>query len=145
ELGEVIETEIAAAQDCQSVLDAARIIGNEQRFLIGVRVLSGTIDASQAGGAYALVADRLIARLLEAVQSELALANGRVPGGDVAVIAMGKLGGREMTASSDLDLIVVYNFDPDVQGSDGERPLPPQQYYARLTQRLISSLTAPTA
>jgi len=145
ELDEVIETEIAAAQDFQSVLDAARIIGNEQRFLIGVRVLSGTIDASQAGGAYALVAERLIAKLLEAVQSELALAHGRVPGGDVAVIAMGKLGGREMTASSDLDLIVVYNFDPDVQGSDGARPLPPQQYYARLTQRLISSLTAPTA
>lgn len=145
ELDEVIETEIAAAQDFQSVLDAARIVGNEQRFLIGVRVLSGAIDASRAGGAYALVAERLIVKLLEAVQRELALVHGNVAGGDVAVIAMGKLGGREVTASSDLDLIVVYNFGPEVQHSDGERPLPPPQYYARLTQRLISALTAPTA
>lgn len=145
ELDEIIETEISAAQDFQSVLDAARIVGNEQRFLIGVRVLSGTIDASKAGGAFGLVAERLIAGLLDAVQRELALTHGTVAGGDVAVIAMGKLGGREMTASSDLDLIVVYNFDPDVQESDGERPLPPPQYYARLTQRLISALAAPTA
>jgi glutamate-ammonia-ligase adenylyltransferase len=50
-----------------------------------------------------------------------------------------------MTAASDLDLIVVYDFDPDAVQSDGERPLAPTQYYARLTQRLISALSAPTA
>jgi len=58
---------------------------------------------------------------------------------------MGKLGGREMTASSDLDLIVVYDYDPDAIQSDGARPLPPSQYYARFTQRLITALSAPTA
>ncbi len=58
---------------------------------------------------------------------------------------MGKLGGREITASSDLDLIVVYDFDPEVKSSDGPKPLPVSQYYARLTQRLISSISAPTA
>lgn len=145
ELDEVIAAEFAAAQDFQGLLDAARIVGNEQLFLIGVRVLSGTIDASKAGGAYALVAERLIAALLEAVQAELARVHGWVAGGEVAVIAMGKLGGREMTAASDLDLIVVYDFDADVQESDGDRPLPPSQYFARLTQRLISALAAPTA
>ncbi len=50
-----------------------------------------------------------------------------------------------MTASSDLDLIVVYEFDPAVAQSDGERPLAPGQYYARFTQRLVTALTAPTA
>ena len=38
-------------------------------------------------------------------------------------MAMGKLGGREMTASSDLDLIVVYDFDPKSEQSDGAKPL----------------------
>ena len=38
-------------------------------------------------------------------------AHGRVPGGAAAVVAMGKLGGREMTAASDLDLILIYDFD----------------------------------
>jgi glutamate-ammonia-ligase adenylyltransferase len=57
---------------------------------------------------------------------------------------MGKLGGREMNAASDLDLIVVYEFDPEYPESDGRRPMAAQPYFARLTQRLINALTAPT-
>ncbi len=37
----------------------------------------------------------------------------RIAGGRIAVLAMGKLGGREMTAGSDLDLIVVYDHAGD--------------------------------
>ena len=49
-----------------------------------------------------------------------------------------------MTATSDLDLIVVYDFDAEHPESDGPRPLYGAQYFARLTQRLISALTAQT-
>ncbi|KAB2940149.1 DUF294 nucleotidyltransferase-like domain-containing protein, partial [Hyphomicrobium sp.] len=131
--------------DMQYVLDRARVVGSEQQFLVGVRVLSGAIKANQAGGAYALLAERLIDAVLRAVERELARAHGKVPGGGAAVIAMGKLGGREMTAASDLDLIVIYDFDDTALHSAGSRPLAPTQYYARLTQRLISALTAATA
>jgi glutamate-ammonia-ligase adenylyltransferase len=62
----------------------------------------------------------------------------------VALLALGKLGGREMTATSDLDLIIVYDFDPEHPQSDGARPLYGSQYFARLTQRLISALSSPT-
>jgi glutamate-ammonia-ligase adenylyltransferase len=68
-----------------------------------------------------------------------------MPGGQAAVIAMGRLGGREMTAASDLDLIVVYDFDANATMSRGTKPLAGGQYYTRFTQRLISALTAPTA
>jgi glutamate-ammonia-ligase adenylyltransferase len=57
---------------------------------------------------------------------------------------MGKLGGRELTAASDLDLIVVYDFPDDATGSDGERALAPSAYFTRLTQRLIAAISAPT-
>ena len=57
---------------------------------------------------------------------------------------MGKLGGREMTATSDLDLILIYDFDQAHPESDGKRPLYGAQYFARLTQRLINALTAQT-
>jgi glutamate-ammonia-ligase adenylyltransferase len=57
---------------------------------------------------------------------------------------MGKLGGREMTATSDLDLIAVYDFDAEHPESDGRRPLYGPQYFARLTQRLINALTVQT-
>ena len=145
ELDALILEEMQTAADFQEVLDRARVIGNEQMFLIGVRILSGIIVASQAGGAYALLADHLIRALQAAVEDDFARVHGQVPGGQAALVAMGKLGGREMTAASDLDLILVYDFAPDATQSDGARPLPPSQYYARLTQRLISALSSPTA
>ena len=55
---------------------------------------------------------------------------------------MGKLGSREMTASSDLDLIVIYDAE-GAEASEGRRPLPTTVYYARLTQALIAALSAP--
>lgn len=58
---------------------------------------------------------------------------------------MGKLGGKEMTAASDLDLIIVYDFQGDGAQSDGPKSLPGTQYYTRFTQRLIAALSAQTA
>lgn len=145
ELDKVISTEIGIAGDVQEALDRARVVGSEQAFLIGVRVLSGSINAGQAGGAYALLAERLIGALQGFVELELSRSHGVVPGGAAVVLAMGKLGGHEMTAASDLDLIVVYDFDEQVTQSDGARPLAPSQYYARMTQRLVTALSAPTA
>jgi glutamate-ammonia-ligase adenylyltransferase len=49
-----------------------------------------------------------------------------------------------MTASSDLDLILLYDFDPDAPDSDGERSLQGAHYFARFTQRLISAFTTRT-
>ncbi len=145
ELDAVIGGELRSAADPQDVLDRARVVGSEQAFLIGVKVLTGAINASEAGNAYALLAERLIAALVADVEKEMERAHGRVPGGSAVVVAMGKLGGHEMTASSDLDLIVVYDYDSAAIQSDGPKPLAPSQYYARYTQRLISHLSAPTA
>ena len=145
ELARLIGRDLAPGTDFQEVLDRARIIGSEQAFLIGVRVLSGSISASQAGGAYAELAEQLIGALQARVEDDLARVHGRVPGAAACVVAMGKLGGREMTAASDLDLIVIYDHDATVTQSDGARPLASSQYYARFTQRLISALSAPTA
>lgn len=141
----VVAAEIASASDFQEALDNARLVGNEQAFLIGVRVLTDTISAAHAGGAYAHLAERLISAMQSVVERDLARTNGRVAGAGAVTIAMGKLGGREMTAASDLDLIVIYDFDPAAQASDGLKPLPPTQYYTRFTQRLISALSSQTA
>ena len=145
DLEDLISRELATAQDYQDCLDRARKAGQEQAFLIGVRILSRTIGADQAGGAYARLARALIAALHSQVEQELIRTHGAIEGGEAVVIAMGKLGGREMTAASDLDLIIVYDFAEDAGPSDGARPLAPGQYYARFTQRLISALSAQTA
>jgi glutamate-ammonia-ligase adenylyltransferase len=49
-----------------------------------------------------------------------------------------------MTATSDLDLIFVYETEPAAEASDGGKPLAPSQYFGRLAQRFINALTAPT-
>jgi glutamate-ammonia-ligase adenylyltransferase len=121
-----------------------RLFGQEHMFLIGTRILSGTVSAEQAGDAFAGLADVIIRALHRAVADDFAAVHGGVRGGESAVLALGKLGGREMTASSDLDLIVIYDFDPAHPESDGRRPLYGGQYFARFTQRLINALTTRT-
>ena len=128
----------------EDFLDRIRIFAQEQMFLIGTRILSGTVSAEQAGEVYARLADILIRTLHRAVEDNFAKRYGRLKEQETAILALGKLGGREMTATSDLDLIVVYDFDGTHPESDGASPLYGAQYFARLTQRLIGALTAPT-
>jgi glutamate-ammonia-ligase adenylyltransferase len=128
----------------EDMLDRLRLFGHEHIFLIGVRILSGTVSAEQAGEAYARLADVIICALHNAVERLFAETHGYVPGQQTAWLALGKLGGREMTASSDLDLILMYDFDEERPDSTGARSLYGAQYFARLTKRFISALTAPT-
>ena len=136
---------IVSFRNYEGVLDAVRRFAREQIFRVGVRIIQGDVLADAAGPAFANIAECAIAGLLGAVERELSLSAGRVNGGAFAVIAMGKLGGREMNAGSDLDLIFVYDAPAAVEASDGAKPLPVSTYYARLAQRLISALTVATA
>jgi len=126
------------------VLDQCRVFGREQMFRIGVRILSDTMSAHEAGKAYSFLAQTLITRLLKSVRQELETRHGTIAGGGCSIIAMGKLGGSEMTAASDLDLIVIYEHDKEAIASSGPKKISPSQYFARLTQRLITALSAPT-
>ncbi len=132
------------ARSYEDFLDRASSFGQEHMFLIGARILSGSVSAEQAGAAYARLADVLIGAVHRAVEQSFAALHGRLPEQQSAVLALGKLGGREMTAGSDLDLILVYDFAGEHPASDGPRPLTGFQYFARFTQRLISALTAQT-
>jgi len=136
---------IPAKLPFEEAMDRARVLGREQQFRVGVRVLTDTLTAEEAGSGFANVADVLIGKMLDAALADMEARHGRFASGRVAVIAMGKLGGREMTANSDLDLVFVYDEPAEGAQSDGARPLSPQNYYTRLTQRFISALTVPTA
>lgn len=136
---------LARIEITEDFLDAARLMAQEDQFAIGIRVLSGAIDPVEAGPAFTALADSLLCTTLHHVERAFQGDHGGVPGGRIAVIAMGKMGSREMTAASDLDLVILYDFDPDHVESDGPRPLHAVQYYTRLTQRLISALTVSTS
>ena len=116
----------------------------ERHFRIGVHLLRGLAEPEEAAVAYSGVADAVLAALWPIVTAEFAQRHGPPPGAGAVVVAFGKLGSREMTVSSDLDLIVVYDAE-GAEASAGKRPLAVSAYYARLTQALIAALSAPMA
>ncbi|WP_062216977.1 bifunctional [glutamine synthetase] adenylyltransferase/[glutamine synthetase]-adenylyl-L-tyrosine phosphorylase [Aureimonas sp. D3] len=133
------------AQFLEERLARLRIFASEQRFLVGIRLLAGAIEGEAAGAAFTALADVVLEVLVEAVEAEFRRAHGRVPGGRLVVLGLGRLGSGELTASSDVDLMLLYDHDPAAETSDGDRPLPVSTYYTRLTQRLIAALTSPMA
>ncbi|MFH1557149.1 MAG: bifunctional [glutamine synthetase] adenylyltransferase/[glutamine synthetase]-adenylyl-L-tyrosine phosphorylase [Pseudomonadota bacterium] len=140
-----LEILLDTAESDEEQLDRARRFRQEQHVLIGVRIASGTLPAARAGEAYAGLAEVIIRALHARVWARFQEAHGTIAGAETAVLSMGKLGGREMTAGSDLDLIVLYDFDPEADpSSDGPRPLHGAQYFARFTQRLVTALTSLT-
>lgn len=128
----------------EDILDQLRLFANEQRFLIGIRLLNGAIEGERAARAFTDLADLMISKALSAVEEEFGRVHGFVKGGRVGILGMGKLGSHELTAGSDVDLILLYDYDKNTEMSDGEKPLYISQYYTRLTQRLIAALSAPT-
>ena len=144
EIGQLIASAMPGGVPLDEVADRARVVGKEQAFRIGVRVLSETVSAVDAGTAFSGLAGLLLGRLHQAVAEDAERRHGAAPGGRSAVIAMGKLGGREMTAGSDLDLIIVYDADEGAEMTLGPKPTSINQYYARQAQRLISALSVAT-
>ena len=144
ELSARLAATLQDAASYEDFLDRLRLFGQESLFLIGTRILSGTVSAQQASVAFADVAEGIVNTVHGLVTGQFATQYGRIKGQETAILAMGRLGSREMTASSDLDLIMLYDFDEDSPDSDGERSLHGAQYFARLTQRLISAFTTRT-
>ena len=144
ELSARLTATLADANSYEEFLDRLRLFGQESLFLIGARILSGTVSAQHASVAFADVAEGIVHTVHGLVTEQFVAQHGHVKGQQTAILAMGKLGSREMTASSDLDLILIYDFDHEEPDSDGTRPLQGAQYFARLTQRLISAFTTRT-
>jgi glutamate-ammonia-ligase adenylyltransferase len=145
ELEAALTDALKIALDYQDVLDVVRVWAREQRFRVGVRIVSESANAREVGPAYSAIATALIRQIHARVIDEVAIRHGRMPHGETAIIALGKLGSKEMSAASDLDLIVVYDHAGSDVVSDGKKALGPSQYYARVTQKLVSALTVPTA
>jgi glutamate-ammonia-ligase adenylyltransferase len=143
-----LSTRLAAtledAGSYEEFLDRLRLFGQESLFLIGARILSGTVSAQQASIAFADVAEGIVHTVHELVSEQFTAQYGRIKGQETAILAMGRLGSREMTAASDLDLILLYDFDSEHPDSDGAKSLHGAQYFARFTQRLISAFTTRT-
>ncbi|MEI6099788.1 MAG: glutamine-synthetase adenylyltransferase, partial [Alphaproteobacteria bacterium] len=143
-LTEALAARLAQVADYERGLDAARVWMREWHFRVGVHHLRGLIDGFEAGRQYADLAGAVVAGLWPVVAASFAARHGAMPGRGAVVVGMGSLGAGRLTARSDLDLIVIYD-GAGVEMSDGARPLACGKYYARLTQAMVTALTAPMA
>ncbi len=140
-VGALAETLAAEEDDYERRLDAARRWMKERHFRIGVHHLRGLVDADEAARQYSELAGAVLRALWPVVVANFARRHGPPPGRGAAVLGMGSLGAEMLTATSDLDLIVIYAANGETE-SKGKRPLSVTAYYARLTQALVTALTA---
>jgi glutamate-ammonia-ligase adenylyltransferase len=135
---------LARESDYEHQLDATRRWAKEWHFSIGVHHLRGIASAEQIAARYAELAEACLQALWPFVVQHFAQKHGAMPGRGAVIVGMGSLGAGRLNATSDLDLIMIYDAD-GVEMSQGKRPLPVRQYYARLTQAMVTAMTAPMA
>lgn len=133
---------VAAADGFEQALDLARRAHRELAFRIGFQALDDLIAPEEAQRAFTALADASVRALLPAAIAEVERLHGALPGA-VAVAAWGKHGGGELAVGSDLDLMLLY--DPSSDESVGPRALPAETFFAKVAQRLVTALSAPTA
>jgi [glutamine synthetase] adenylyltransferase / [glutamine synthetase]-adenylyl-L-tyrosine phosphorylase len=139
----ILQTRIAGTARLDDSIQIIRRAVKERDFLLSVASLDGRLDADAAGRHRTALADATLAILVPRVLADFATRFGEVPGGGLAVVAMGKAGGREMMLGSDLDLMLIYDHPPDATESQGGRALPSSQWFVRATQACVAALTTP--
>ncbi|MEL6826131.1 MAG: bifunctional [glutamine synthetase] adenylyltransferase/[glutamine synthetase]-adenylyl-L-tyrosine phosphorylase [Pseudomonadota bacterium] len=130
-----LDPDLSPDMDFETRMNAVRHWQGEQAFLIGHQLLHGQIKARDAAADWTRLADTCVTLMAQAAEMETARRFGPAPG-SWSIIGLGKLGGREMTAGSDLDLLVIY----DAQGAEGA-----QTWFTKFTQRLITAISAETS
>ena len=134
------------AREAKLVEDAIEVIRRtvkEVDFSLSVATMEGRLDADTAGERRSKLADSALAELLAPVLADFAARFGRVRSGGMAVVLLGKAGGREMMAGSDLDMMLIYDHPEDVTESRGARSLPASQWFVRAAHTFIAAVTAP--
>ncbi|MEO1018373.1 MAG: bifunctional [glutamine synthetase] adenylyltransferase/[glutamine synthetase]-adenylyl-L-tyrosine phosphorylase, partial [Pseudomonadota bacterium] len=144
ELEAELMARVNVARDLQDILDAARRWAHGRQFQAGLHVVLGTSSADQATAMLTDLAEIILNCMMREARRWLEAEHGTIEGAGFAILGLGKLGSRELTIGSDLDLVFVFDA-PDEAKSNGAKPLPAQTYFARLGQRLITTISAQTS
>ncbi len=134
---------LADARSLEDVITITRALVRAEEFRLCVGQMEGWLDVDAAGFTRTALADAALGVLLGAVLRDHERKYGRVPGGAVAVVALGKAGSREMMAGSDLDLMLIYDHAPGAAESDGAKALPVSTWFIRAAHAFVAALTAP--
>ncbi len=133
-----------ADEDYQMLLDRVRRRVNERRFALGVQLVAAHTDPLDVTEGYSRVAEAAIGVLADAAVAEFEARHGKVPGSELLILGLGRLGGEALTHASDLDLVYLFSGSHEAE-SDGPKPLRATDYFNRLAPRVTAALSVPTA
>jgi [glutamine synthetase] adenylyltransferase / [glutamine synthetase]-adenylyl-L-tyrosine phosphorylase len=125
--------------DVEGRLTEMRRFRNEEVLRIGLHDVAGALNVEQVSRQLSDLADVCVEACFALATREVEKRYGRRDAAMV-VVALGKLGGRELGYHSDLDLLFLYS--PADEGPPGEHGTN-HEHFARIAQKLISHLTLP--
>ena len=142
----LLRSRLRDATTLEDVIEITRRMVREEEFALAVGTMDGRLDTDTAGMQRTTLADAALSALLPPVIADFASRFGKIRKGGMAVVAMGKAGGREMMAGSDLDLMLVYDHPEEVTESTvqpGGKRLPASQWFVRAAHTYVAAVTAP--
>jgi glutamate-ammonia-ligase adenylyltransferase len=134
-MAEAYMSEIHHAGDFEGALNAARRLVREDHFRVTVGLLTGQVSPDLAPLLFTKIADQTVSVLMPSAIKECQIKGFPIEG-DMAVLALGKMGGKEMNLMSDLDIMLIYRPGPEDKNA--------QRNYGKVTQRLVSALSVVT-
>lgn len=135
EMVDELSTLLGQTKDLEDKLNALRRYRAEEFIRIGLHDIGGELELEEVLDQLSDLADTCLEGTVRLAQEEMKKFHGPVQGGRFAILAMGKLGGREISYHSDLDIIFIYDFT--------ENPAKAHEHYVRIGQKIITFLTAP--
>ena len=150
-----LDKHLERASDYEEKLDALRHFHNEELLRVALCDLRGDLSVQQSPGQLSLLAEICLQQATDMARQELLAryglptcqdANGNEQEAAFAIVALGKLGGREINYHSDLDIIFIYEDQGQTQAAEDSDPAlfkvrSNQEYFSRLAQRIISVLS----
>jgi [glutamine synthetase] adenylyltransferase / [glutamine synthetase]-adenylyl-L-tyrosine phosphorylase len=113
------------------------------RFGLGLQLLEATADPLDIALSCCTLAEAGVRAMADEVLARMRETHGVVPGAELVILALGRFGGRALTAQSDLDIIYLFTGDCRAQ-SDGRRPLDANEYFSRVAQQVTMALSVVT-
>ncbi len=130
-------------EDLQVKLNSLRRYRAEEFIRIGLHDIGGELELEEVIEQLSDLAEACLRGAVRLATHELEASYGRIPKGAFAVVAMGKLGGREINYHSDLDLIFIYDTPLGARSDGGTSAgVEAHEYYVRIGQKLMTFLSA---
>ncbi len=130
----ILQRILREARDLEDSVNLTRRFVRREDFHLSVATLEGRLDTDQAGRLRSNLAQAALAALLPPVVAAHEARYGKLRGAAFGVVALGKAGGGEMLAGSDLDLLLIYDH--------AKLATAPTQYFVRMAHAFTGALTA---